>query len=208
MKLAHVKTAKPQLKGVRAELVQRVAAHEAAMAAVAAAWQPEQRLSAVIGELAVAEGELAARKAEHMVAIGAFLEDADEGARPPESPKLGEAVRRVEALRPLAEAAKARLPAVQVAIQQAAAEVGAASLELRRAVWRAAVEAAERYAHETWLPALNAAVATSAPLQSLRDELWALGHRGADPDAAALSCAAKLDAVIASAWVSRTGCGD
>ena len=38
MKLAIVKTAKPQLTGVRAELVQRVAAHEAAMSAVALAF--------------------------------------------------------------------------------------------------------------------------------------------------------------------------
>jgi hypothetical protein len=67
--LAVVKTAEPQLTGVKAELVQRVAAHEAAMSAVALAWQPEQRLSAVVHEHEAAEAELAARKAEHMVAI-------------------------------------------------------------------------------------------------------------------------------------------
>jgi hypothetical protein len=199
MKLAIVKTAKPQLTGVRAELVQRVAAHEAAMAALEAAWQPERRLSAVVQEHAVAEAELAACKTEHMAAISVFLEGDGEGPRPSEPPMVLEAARQVEVLRPLAEAAKARLPAVQVAIEQTAARVGAASVELRRAVWQVAVEAAARYARETWLPALNAAVATSAPLQSLRDELWTIGHRGADPDAAAMSCAAQIDSIIATA---------
>ena len=197
--LAVVKAAKPQLTGVRAELVQRVAAHEAAMAAVASAWQPEQRLSAVVQSHEAAEADLAARKAERLAAIGAYLAGDGEGPQPQPSPELIEAARQVEALRPLAEAAKARLPAVQAAIEQAAARVGVASLELRRAVWQAAVEAAERYARQTWLPALNHAVAASAPLQSLCDELWALGHRGADPDPAALSCAAQVDAIIAAA---------
>jgi hypothetical protein len=198
MKLAVVKTAEPQLTGVRAELVHRVAAHEAAMSALASARQPEQRLSAAVHEHEAVEADLAARKAEHMAAIGAFLEGDGEGPQPSPPPALLEAARQVEALRPLAEAARSRLPAVQAAIEQAAARVGAASLELRRAVWRAAVEAAERYARETWLPAMNRATALSAPLQSLRDELWSIGHRGVDPDPAALGCAAQVDAIIAN----------
>jgi hypothetical protein len=194
--LAAVKTVGPQLTGVKAELAQRLAAQQEAQAALETARVPERRLNEVIAEHALAEASLAAAKAEHIAAINVFLQSDGKGPRPSEPAVVLDAVRQVEALRPLAEAAEARLPGVQNMIELKAVRVRTASVELRHAVWRAAVEAAERYARETWLVALNAAVAASAPLQSLRDELWAIGHRGADPDAAALSCAAQLDTVI------------
>jgi hypothetical protein len=58
------------------------------------------------------------------------------------------------------------------------------------------------------LAALNHAVAASAPLESLRTELWSLGQRGADPDPAALAAAARLDAVIASVRAAASAPSD
>jgi hypothetical protein len=95
---------------------------------------------------------------------------------------------RLSRLRRDGGAARSALPELTAELRRCSGILAAVAREHRRAIWRTAVEEVERYAREIWLPAMNQAVAASAPLESLRAELSAAGHRGVDPDPVALSC--------------------
>jgi hypothetical protein len=77
-----------------------------------------------------------------------------------------------------------------------------------RALWGCAVEEAARDATEIWYPGLIDGLRLLSPLESLRIELLSIGHRGADPDPAAIGAALRIDEIIRSTRAAATLPGD
>jgi hypothetical protein len=179
MPLAIVKTAEPQLTGVRGELAHRAAELKAAMAALELARQPEQRLGDAIREYEAAAAELAARKAEHMSALSGWLAD-PQGSTPLPSVELAEAQHKTTVLRELRDAAEARLPSATAAVAEASARVGAAYRQLEQTAMRAVVEAAADFAGGPLIAAHNFALNADAVLEGLEQLLAERGRRDGD----------------------------
>jgi hypothetical protein len=90
-------------------------------------------------------------------------------------------------------AAEHALPAVQEGVQRCTERVAQlCTAPAIRLYNRAAVEAAAAYARQIWLVAMTQAVLASVPLESLKDELMAIGHLGTETDPATLSAAVRL----------------
>jgi hypothetical protein len=91
--------------------------HAAATAELTASQAPEQRLIAIVHELATAEHDLTACRAEDQRIFGAWLADGAEGKRPRPSAQTLAAERAVTALGRDAVAARAALAEHQVEVQ-------------------------------------------------------------------------------------------
>jgi hypothetical protein len=167
----------------------------AARADLARAQEPAARLDRMLADLTNAESELAALRTEDERILGEWLAAGAAPPRPSVSDATLMAEQRVAQLSRDGGAARSALPELNAEVARCSEAVGAISHQHRSATWRASAEEAARYAEEAWLPAMCAAVAASAPLESLKAELHSLG-RGADPDPAALSAMAEVDRII------------
>jgi hypothetical protein len=124
--------------------------HAAATAELTASQAPEQRLIAIVHELATVEHDLTACRAEDQRIFGAWLADGAEGKRPRPSAQTLAAERAVTALGRDAVAARAALAEHQVEVQVCAARVRDSGIARSDAAYLAAA----LYAN-SWTPSSN-----------------------------------------------------
>jgi hypothetical protein len=197
----------PPLSGARAELARATEQLEAASRALEEALKPERRLSAVVAQLEAVEAELMALRAEDDRILGEWLASGGETSRPePTAATLAAEVRLI-GLRRDGDAARVAYPAAAAAVQRCGEEVGRLHPVRLRALWGCAAAEAECYASEVWYPAMCAAVAASAPLESLKAELLSIG-RGVNPDPAAIGAAMEVDRIIRETRAAAAAPGD
>jgi hypothetical protein len=203
-----VTTVDPPLSAARQELRRATEQLAAAGSALDDARKPEQRLSAAVAELSAIEGELERLRSADASVLAEWLASGGDGARPEPSAATLECERRMIGLRRDGDAARQALPAATERVQRCGEAVGRLQPVRLRAVWGCAVEEAARYATEIWLPALIDGLRLLAPLESLKAELLSIGHRGADPDPAAIGAALRIDEIIRSTRAAATLPGD
>lgn len=193
-KFAVVETTDPPLSPARLQLRHRNEQFASAITDLERDRVPEKRLMAVVAELDEAEAELQRLRTEDERILGEWLGSGDDTPRPTASDATLECEQRLRRLRVDGDAARKMLPTVQDAVQHAAERARDLGQARKDARCMAAVDAAHSFASGVFLPALNAMLASEAPLIALRDELFALGREGG-PGSAAHQCAMQVDEI-------------
>jgi hypothetical protein len=160
----------------RARLTAAIGDLAIAAAELGAAQEPAVRLGAVIAEAAGREAEVAALRAADQERLGAWLAGDGVDPRPEPHRDTIAAERRRETLAADVSAARAALPAAEQSFQHRAGRVRELQCRRDAAVCEAAIEAARGYA-EIYRAALSATLEHEAVLQGLRNELLLRGNR-------------------------------
>jgi len=169
--------------------------HAAATAELIASQAPEQRLIAIVHELATAGHNLTACRAEDERIFGAWLADGAEGKRPRPSAQTLAAERAVTALGRDAVAARAALAEHQAKVQVCAAQVRDSGIARTDATYLAAVQAVREFLDAEFGPAIQRMLVIEAKARSVERALHELGN-GPNPSAVALGCSVEVATAI------------